>query len=465
MKKFYIIIIALLGSSGLLNARDFPAGLKEDLQNALDYQISSTPVKGAAATVILSDGSEWTGTSGTSNGSTGIDASKLFSFGSQGKELTAACVFKLQEAGLLSIDDSIGKYLNDLPNIRKDLPIKRYMNHTSGANEYWEPTAPLWGIVFSDRPAILTLDEAASYIPESSGEADPTYRYTNTNTLVLALLIEKVTGNPASEEISHRIFDPLGMTSSVIPTSDFNELQLNGIWAYNGGNPDNRSDLPHDSYFTSRVAWMGTIAESAHFCRALHTGQLLNAENTALLYDVAPGSLDTLDFPEKGILNTYGYGVNMLVINGTKIVGHPGNGLSISMAFHCPEKNYTLAAAINTFDANAEIALLIDTLFHLVNPVMVSVDDQLSRRTSFEIYPNPASDFIHFRLDDAGNGNLSAGILDMNGRTIRSYGDLSGYTSGRMIALPLDGDLQEGYYLLRVNNGREILTKPFIRSR
>ena len=111
MKKLYVLFFTIFILFSGINAQDFPSTLANDLQFVLDNHINATVSKGVAATVILSDGSEWTGSSGIQNGSVPIDTAKLFNFGSQAKELTAITVLKLQEAGLLSVNDSIGTYL------------------------------------------------------------------------------------------------------------------------------------------------------------------------------------------------------------------------------------------------------------------------------------------------------------------------------------------------------------------
>jgi len=454
MKKFYVLLTGIVFITNLVSAQEFPAGLAEELQAALDDHVKSTSSKGIAATIILSDNSEWTGYSGTRDGVNPVIASKLFNFGSQGKELTAATVFKLDEAGLLSIDDSIGKYLTGIPNLRTDLPVKRFLNHTTGIGEYWVSGSEIWKKVWDDRTAILSLDEAAHYIPEGSADADPQYKYTNTNALITALLVEKVTGNPVGEEIYNLVLKPLGITTSVFPVSDFDEGLLNGIWAYNNGNPGYRGDWPHDSYFTTRLAWNGRIEDAAHFCRALHTGNILNAKNSQMMYEEAPGSKEIINYPVEGIVNSYGYGVEMITFNGEKMVGHGGNGLGMSMAFHNREKNYTIAAAINVFDDNLDMADLFNALFTMVNaydPTTGILPEQAG--TSVKVYPNPASDRLYFASELSGQASVK--IYDVQGALV--------------LEQPVNGNvdvsgLQSGLYIIRVKDQERLLTGKFMKE-
>ena len=454
MRKIYLIFMGILLCMTPMAAQDFPSELASDFQIILDNQVSNSPVKGLAASIILPDGSQWTGWSGVSTGSEAIDTSRLFNYGSQRHQLVSVTVLKLQEEGLLSIEDSIGKYLPNLNQINTHFPIKKYMNQTSGAGEYWDPGNPFWGMVFGSRETVWSLPEVAQYIPESESTEDPSYIPRNTNHLVLALLIEEVTGNPVGDEINTRILEPLGLTSSIFPVSDFNENLLNGVWQYNAGSPNDFYGLSQDSYLTSRVAWCAKIQENVQFTRALHSGNVLTQELTEILYQETPGSKETLNYPFENLVETYGNGVQMMEFEGTKVVGHGGNGLNMGVSFHFPEENLSLSLVSNMFDSQFEIATLFKSMYTKLNDYMTvsAGPDNSLDPGELKVYPNPASDWLH--IDAPGTQNQYVRVFNATGSLI-----LEERVSGPVNV----SGLNSGIYFVTLTDKNRTLTTRFVK--
>lgn len=465
MKKIYLMLISILLTANLVSGQEFPSELASELQMIIDDHISSTPFVGVAATVIYNDDSEWTGSAGTIDGSTAIDTSRLFDFGGQRHELMTATVLKMQEDGLLSIEDSIGDYLSAYDQINADIQIKTLLNHTSGLEEYWTGGTECWNEVFSDRGALWSLDKAAAYIPSSTAKTESAYNVVNTGSLVLALMVEAVSGNTVEEEVNSRVLFPLGLTNSIIPSSAFDEGVLNGVWNYNNGSPDYHGSLQQDAYITSRVGWCGKIHENARFTRALHTAQILNEENTEFLYSETSGSEEKFEIEDRDISVVFGNGVSMVSTDGDNMVGHVGNSLHSSMAFHYPELGFTVSLVSNAYNSSFELY----SLFIEISDA-VSIFDPYSAVSNFSqeslnLYPNPASDHINISLGNLETENVAVSILDMSGRTVRQIDLMDSYADHNSLRVPLSEDLVEGYYMIRLQTGSAVLAKPFILSR
>jgi D-alanyl-D-alanine carboxypeptidase len=144
--------------------------------------------------------------------------------------MVSTCILKLEEDGMLSIDDPIDLYLrptliNDTINASSTITIKNLLNHTSGiANSAANNSCQL--NILSNLTASHTLEEAV-YCGSSQGELfspGTDWTYSNTNYTLLAMIIQELTGMTYSDYISQTIFTPMGMTSTEIPTTD----EING---------------------------------------------------------------------------------------------------------------------------------------------------------------------------------------------------------------------------------------------
>jgi D-alanyl-D-alanine carboxypeptidase len=132
------------------------------------------------------------------------DANKnsLFQVGSVTKSYVAALILQLEAEGKLNIHQKIGRWLPQYPNW-KNVTIKRLLNMTSGIPGY--ATIPTLLKEIANNPQkqwsnheIVTL--AYNYPHSTKG-----YNYSDTNYILLAMIIEKVTGHTFSDELNHRI--------------------------------------------------------------------------------------------------------------------------------------------------------------------------------------------------------------------------------------------------------------------
>jgi D-alanyl-D-alanine carboxypeptidase len=472
MKKFYVFIGLFICIHTIVQAQEFPEDLELTLQEVLDGHIADYGVKGVSATVIRFDESTWTGVSGTADGISPVDTMKLWHFTSQSKGLISVVVLQLHEEGMLSVDEPLNKYLPGLENANSHFPIKRFLNHTSGTNEIYESGSPLWNMVWGNRDSVWNYNMFTNFVTKSSNDTDPEYSVNNTNTVLLTSLIEKLTGNSAADEIKNRIFDPLGLKHSIIPTGNFDPAQINGIWSYNKGNPDNRSKLSHNSYLTSRVSWIGKIQEAAKFERALNSGKLLKPETMELFYQPAQGSKESQDvlsnaYNLSSIETAYGLGISMAKWDGLQMYGHGGSGLGYSASYHFPVENLTISLSNNCFGSELQSMILFDSMYKTLKSWMPSTSNkELSKidQVDVTIYPNPVSDRINIRFDKVPSGDLNVAILDLGGRILYQE-DVYQNFSKQVIEVHVPQSLEQGFYILRLNNSQKTITKPFILSR
>ena len=183
--------------------------LADSVKKQLDEALSKEAFKGVTQivrgdTVIYqyTDGSDDNGQPMT------IDAS--LPIGSVSKQFCAAAVMLLCDRSKLSVDDKLDKYYSDYKSGNK-ITIKNMLNMSSGIPDYYE--------MFMDGSK-LGADEAENikkikemlFAEELNFEPGDDYGYSNSNYLLLADIVEQVSGTPYHEFIRKNIFEPLEMT-------------------------------------------------------------------------------------------------------------------------------------------------------------------------------------------------------------------------------------------------------------
>ncbi|MGH9842298.1 MAG: serine hydrolase, partial [Blastocatellia bacterium] len=136
-----------------------------------------------------------------------------FNLGSINKVFTQTAIQQLVEAGKLSLDDKLGKYLPDYPNpdAREKVTIKHLVNMQSGIGDFFGPKFQA-----APKNKIRTIND---YLPLFAGEPlkfEPgtSRSYSNGGYIVLGAIIEKVTGGSYYDYVRQHIYKPAGMANT-----------------------------------------------------------------------------------------------------------------------------------------------------------------------------------------------------------------------------------------------------------
>ncbi|PZX58070.1 serine hydrolase domain-containing protein [Algoriphagus chordae] len=136
----------------------------------------------------------------------------IFELASLSKQFTAMMVMICKEKGLLDFDDQLSNYI-EIPY--PDISIRQLLTHTSGLPDYQAIMDAHWDkSKVAGNPEIL--EYLREYAPVKSFEPGEKYEYSNTGYVMLASLVEKVTGEDFVALSKTWIFDPLGMQSTAI---------------------------------------------------------------------------------------------------------------------------------------------------------------------------------------------------------------------------------------------------------
>jgi len=227
-------LVACSGSRAQVAPAGAPSALAPSvaakLQSALDSARAAGHWPGVTFGVVLADGRAVAFASGLSDTvrHRAMQPSDRLLQGSVGKTYVAAVALQLVHEGKLGLDDKVSKYLGSepwfarLPNAG-DITVRQLMTHTSGLVRYeFQPaaTAALRESPYKE----WTPEERLAYIldtkpPFAAGQG---WEYSDTNYIVLGMIIERITGRPYYAEMRRRVLEPLALRNTI--PSDRREL-------------------------------------------------------------------------------------------------------------------------------------------------------------------------------------------------------------------------------------------------
>jgi CubicO group peptidase (beta-lactamase class C family) len=145
-----------------------------------------------------------------------IKPSTVFMLASISKQFTAACILLLQKEGKLSLEDDIRKYIPEMPVYEWPVRIRHLLHHTGGVRDY--EFLQFFGGEISDQghhrnDDLLELVARQKGLDFRPGEK---FQYSNSGYLLLAVIVERITGKSLGQFAKERIFDPLGMKKTFI---------------------------------------------------------------------------------------------------------------------------------------------------------------------------------------------------------------------------------------------------------
>ncbi|MUK01269.1 serine hydrolase [Vibrio cholerae] len=296
--------------------------IQEQLQKLVDAGYPS-----ASAAVTGPDGGTITLAAGTGNLATGepAPADGEVRIASNTKMFVSTVILQLVEEGALALDEPVETYLPGLVTGQgidgAAITVRHLLQHTSGLPEYADQVAAdAFGAqhtYISPRDMLdIALEKPAVFVPGG------TWEYSNTNYLVLGLVIERITERPLYEEIEHRIIDPLQLTNTYLPVPG--EQELRGVHPL-GYHIDDAGDLSDITTMDPSFAWaagamVSTPSELNTFMKALLDGGLVSEASLAEMQTTVPAG-DEL-WPEA----TYGLGLQSYPLSGGGTAwGHGGD--------------------------------------------------------------------------------------------------------------------------------------------
>jgi D-alanyl-D-alanine carboxypeptidase len=353
MRKTLVVLIICLLSSGAAYSQ---TPLKTALQLKLEEWHKAGSFPGATFGVVLADGDSFGLAVGFSDRETKtpLKPTDRMLAGSVGKTFAAATALQLVKEGKIGLDDKIEKYLGSepwfsrLPNAR-DITVRQLMNHTSGLVRY-EFKEQFTKDLTANPEKVWKPAELVAYLLDEKApfEAGKGWDYSDTNYIVLGMIIEKVTGRKFYDEANRRLLKPLKLTGTIPQDGP----RLNGVvQGYAGANnPFGGKDAMIENgkfVINPQFEWTGggyasTAQDLARWAKMFYEGKAFSA-------DLLPQVVEGVPAPMLGRETRYGLGAIIRKTPTGVSYGHSGffPGYMTDMMYF-PEQKVAVAVQVNT---------------------------------------------------------------------------------------------------------------------
>lgn len=281
-----------------------------------------------------------------------------FELASVSKPITATAILKLWEENKLDLDQEITDFFPGLPY--PGITIRQLLTHRSGLPNYIYLTDNVW----PDKRVGMTNQDAIDLLiehkPNRYGAPDGRFFYNNTNYMLLASIVEKVSGEDFAVYLQENVFKPAGMkNSAVYSTAVYEKIPTHVIGhdkVWRRSVVQNFQDGP-----VGDKGIYSSVQDLFLFDQALSSGRLLKKETLDSAYTA-------YSKPDKGIFS-YGYGWRVFDQEGHKIVYHAGwwHGFR-NLYVRDLEKDITIVLLTNM--ANGSL-LHLDDLFKMLDMPVV----------------------------------------------------------------------------------------------
>jgi D-alanyl-D-alanine carboxypeptidase len=257
--------------------------------------------------------------------------------GSETKTFTVTALLQLVDEGRIGLDDPIAKYVKGVPDGRR-ITLRQLAGMRSGLFPY-TADADFTHDLLSDPERYFNPREVLTYGFRHPNTFRPgqDFQYSNSNLVLLGLVIEKVTGRKLADVIHERVLRPAGLHHTLFPRGDeFPEPHPRGYTDQTlSGQVEDVTDW-NPSWAWAAGAMISNLRDLRRWAKVVATGELLSPETQAQ-------RLRTLPTGYPG--TTYGLGI--LETNGW--IGHNGSipGYE-TVTVYLPSQRATLVLMLNT---------------------------------------------------------------------------------------------------------------------
>ena len=291
----------------------------------------------------------WLGVSGLADVSTGrpMDPTDRFRVGSVTKTFVATVALQLVREHKLSLEDTVEHWLPGILPYANQVTVRNLLNHTSGVPEYI--VAPLLEIYFGNRFRSWKPSEVVVVVAGQPQlfPAGTRVSYSNTDYVLIGMIIEKATRNDLGSELKRRIFRPLQLKDTSFPGND-PVIPAPFARGYSLARDDRLRPIEGQLFDFTLInpspAWaaggiISSVTDLARFFHALLGGRLLPPALLAEMKATRPGAT-----PDA----RYGLGLVEISTPCGPLLGHDGGFPGFSNSFFSSEDGkHQVALMIN----------------------------------------------------------------------------------------------------------------------
>jgi CubicO group peptidase (beta-lactamase class C family) len=269
------------------------------------------------------------------------DAAMAYPIGSISKQFTATAILILQQRGKLSLQDPVSKFFPELTR-SSDVKIINLLTHTSGYQDYapQDYTIPAWKL--PGKPLDVVHEFAGKPLDFEPGTQ---WQYSNTNFVLAALIVKKVSHEPFAKFLRDNVLKPAGLEDVLNLNTDQSKLQVTG-YMRNALAPIRPAALEAPGWYFGD----GDLA--------MPVSQLLKWDLTIMNQSLlTPASYKQMETPytlAAGKDSQYGLGVQIFSLKGHHVIAHSGEvGGFVAENIIFPDEHIAIAVLTNQEASNA----------------------------------------------------------------------------------------------------------------
>lgn len=294
----------------------------------------------------------------------------LFNIASVSKQFTAMAIVRMSEKGLLSLDDDVRKYLPEIPDFGQKINFRHLIHHTSGLRSVHDMLG-LAGWRGDDLRSnedvfrFVTLQKDLNY---PVGER---YGYCNTGYVLMAMVVERLSGKSFPEWMASEVFEPLGLEHTYVEDNYTRIVPGNASSYYHSNNRIFERALDY---------WNYTGAGNIH---STSEDLLIWAKN---LYQPQPGwenafeQMKEIGLYSNGRPSNYAFGLFVDEFEGQKRIHHSGSigGFRAHIAtFPEPKLSIVMLSNFSSSNLGQRLSKVSEILLdELVSPKQLLISNQ-----------------------------------------------------------------------------------------
>ena len=245
---------------------------------------------------------------------------------STSKAFSGAVALSLVSKGKLSLNDTIGERLRYLPQPWHKITLRQLLQHTSGLPNFTTDQDFLAALVANPKNP-PPPEELLSYVYKNPLNFKPpgtSYEYSNSDNIVIALMVEDATGETYEQQLQKQVLGPLGLEKTSLPRGA--NLRKPFIHGYDNDTsqepPDDLSELIASGWFWAAGGMVSTPSDFNAFVRGYVGSDLFDRKTRTLQRQVFEGGSSDPPGPGK---NSAGLGIFRYETRCGTVWGHTGN--------------------------------------------------------------------------------------------------------------------------------------------
>lgn len=244
---------------------------------------------------------------------------------STSKAFSGAVALSLVSKGVLALNDTIGERLPGLPPSWHEITLRQLLQHTSGLPNFTEDSDYLAALVANPKNP-PPPEELLSYVDEDPLNFEPgtNYKYSNSDNIVVALMVEEATGEPYEQQLKEQVYKPFGLKKTSLPRGA--NLKKPFIHGYDNdpsqNPPEDISEILASGWVWASGGMVTTPSDFNTFVRGYVGSELFDRKTRARQRKVFEGGSSEPPGPGK---NSAGLGIFRYETRCRTVWGHTGN--------------------------------------------------------------------------------------------------------------------------------------------